>query len=87
MNRCSSIIGTVFVLSSFSIAAEEYANCTTEDKNEVCQAYLNGVKINCEEAFKKISAAEEKKAEEESSFMARALEQRAGQRIRSNVGM
>lgn len=87
MTRSSSIIGAVFVLTCFSVNSEEYSHCATDDQSEVCQAYLSGVKINCKEALQELSLAEENNVTNENSFMTRALEQRAGQRVRSNIGM
>ncbi|GAD28457.1 MULTISPECIES: hypothetical protein [Photobacterium] len=56
------------------VAATKYQHCTTADRSEVCQAYLQGLSDGKKEDTKVISS--------KSSFQERALEQRGGERYR-----
>ncbi|WP_318475653.1 hypothetical protein [Photobacterium leiognathi] len=57
-----------------SVASTKYQHCTSADRSDVCQAYLQGLSDGKKEEAKVISS--------KSSFQERALEQRSGERYR-----
>lgn len=68
-----AILFSTFATSS--VAAMNYQHCTTTDRTEVCQAYLQGLNDGKEEVKKVITS--------KPSFQDRALEQRSGELYRN----
>ncbi|MEI8596502.1 hypothetical protein [Photobacterium sp. Hal280] len=61
-----------------SAAAADYSHCQQQLENELCQAYLTGFEQG-------VNQSQQRQEDAPTGFLARALEQRAGERSRHLV--
>ncbi|KDM90482.1 hypothetical protein [Photobacterium galatheae] len=70
------LIGLAFgLMANTALAVEDYSHCQQQSDNALCKAYLAGFQQG-------LASARTQQEEVSGNFVARALEQRAGERYR-----
>ncbi|MDD1783886.1 hypothetical protein LRP49_22140 [Enterovibrio sp. ZSDZ35] len=85
MRRTLALIISGVVLAAPVMAMDKYAHCFDDNSTEICKAFMAGMEVEKSGEFVTEKASLSSTSFDKDSLLGRALEQRAGERVRTSV--
>ncbi|KXF79664.1 hypothetical protein [Enterovibrio coralii] len=85
MRRTLALIISGVVFTAPVIAMDKYAHCFEDNSTEICKAFMAGMEVEKSGEVVTEKASLSPTSFDKDSLLGRALEQRAGERVRTSV--